>query len=55
MDESIVEALRSFGHDVETAPGLQAGWGPMSVIGLDGAKRETARDPRVETTTAIQF
>ncbi len=55
VSDSIVTDLRRRGHDVTITGGPQRGWGPVSVIELDGGRRETAPDPRVETTRAIRF
>jgi hypothetical protein len=33
----------------------QSGWGPVSIIELDGTRREAAADPRVDTATALVF
>ena len=52
---SVIGDLRGRGHVVETVDGPQGGWGPMSVIGLDGPSRVAAADPRVDTTDAIVF
>lgn len=52
---AVVEDLRRRGHDITVVDGPQGGWGPMSVIGLDGDGRVAAADPRVDTTEAIVF
>ena len=51
----VVDDLRRRGHDIEVVDGPQSGWGPMSVIGLDGDRRVAASDPRGDTTEAIVF
>lgn len=51
----IVEELRSRGHHVSVVDQPQSGWGPMSLIELDGPGRRAAADPRVETATALVF
>ena len=55
VDSRILEGLRSMGHEIDVTPGPQPGWGPVSIIELSGSERRTARDPRVETTSAIVF
>jgi gamma-glutamyltranspeptidase / glutathione hydrolase len=52
---AVVTDLRRRGHQVTVVDGPQPGWGPMSVIGLDGAERTAAADPRVDTTAALVF
>ncbi len=47
--------LRGLGHVIEELETLQPGWGPLSLIELDGDIRHTAPDPRVDTTTALVF
>ncbi len=49
----VLEALRAKGHVIEELPDRQPGWGPVSVISVDGSMRETERDPRVDTTEAV--
>lgn len=51
----IVEGLRARGHRVDEVDAIQPGWGPVSIIELDGDTRRTARDPRVDTTAALIF
>lgn len=53
--EAVTEDLRQRGHELSLLPELQPGWGPMSIIGLDGTDRRTAPDPRVDTTAALVF
>ncbi len=55
LSETVVNDLRARGHQIQVTEKPQPGWGPMSVIGVDGDHRHTARDPRVETTAAIAF
>lgn len=52
---SILDGLRSRGHELEEVETLQPGWGPVSIIELAGDTRRTARDPRVDTTAALAF
>ncbi|MFZ0627342.1 MAG: gamma-glutamyltransferase [Acidimicrobiia bacterium] len=52
VPEPIVSALRKKGHEVKVLANRQPGWGPISIIGVDGDDRQTARDPRVDTTKA---
>ena len=50
----VVEGLRRRGHDVEVAGESQPGWGPVSVITVDGeGVRTAAADPRVATANAV--
>lgn len=53
--DEVVSDLRRRGHLVNQLAGLQLGWGPVSVIGLDGDSRVAAADPRVDTTAALVF
>ena len=52
--ETLVEALRQRGHNLEVVA-RQPGWGPLSLIEIDGAQVRTAADPRVDTTAALLF
>jgi gamma-glutamyltranspeptidase/glutathione hydrolase len=47
--------LRRRGHQIEELSAPQPGWGPVSLIEVDGDSRDTHRDPRVATTSAIVF
>lgn len=47
--------LRGLGHAITELETLQPGWGPLSLIELDGDIRRSAPDPRVDTTTALLF
>lgn len=51
----VIAGLEARGHRVAVAPSPQPGWGPVSVIELDGAIRRGAPDPRVDTTAALLF
>jgi gamma-glutamyltranspeptidase / glutathione hydrolase len=51
----ILGSLEDMGHAITTLEGRQPGWGPMSIIELDGADRRAAADPRVDTTAAVIF
>jgi gamma-glutamyltranspeptidase/glutathione hydrolase len=53
LAEDVLSSLRSRGHDIEEVSGRQPGWGPVSIIEIDGDRRDTSRDPRVETTEAV--
>jgi gamma-glutamyltranspeptidase/glutathione hydrolase len=53
--DHLVADLRSRGHDVGVVEGPQAGWGPVSIIEVDGDIRRAAPDPRVDTATALVF
>jgi gamma-glutamyltranspeptidase/glutathione hydrolase len=47
--------LRGRGHVIEEVGERQPGWGPVSMIHIDGDTRTTHPDPRVDTTSAIVF
>jgi gamma-glutamyltranspeptidase/glutathione hydrolase len=47
------DRLTALGHRLEVLDAPQSGWGPVSVIEVDGSHVATARDPRVETTMAV--
>jgi gamma-glutamyltranspeptidase/glutathione hydrolase len=55
IDEVVLTELRSRAHDLTVVDGPQPGWGPMSLIELDGSVRRAAADPRVDTTAALVF
>ncbi len=50
---TLLEDLGARGHQIEVQAGPQPGWGPVSIIEVDGERRATSRDPRVDTTSAI--
>lgn len=51
----MVEDLKARGHNLELTTGPQPGWGPLSIIAVDGPDRRGAADPRVDTTAALVF
>jgi gamma-glutamyltranspeptidase/glutathione hydrolase len=51
----VVDDLRSRGHTIDELEARQGGWGPISVIGLEGDDRVAAADPRVDTSAALVF
>ena len=51
----VIESLRDKGHEVAVTDGPQPGWGPVSIIELEGDVRRAAADPRVDTTSALVF
>ena len=55
VGEAVLTDLRSRGHDLTVLDRPQPGWGPMSLIELDGTMRRAAADPRVDTTAALVF
>lgn len=55
VPDSVLEELRARRHNINVLDGRQPGWGPMSIIELDGTKRRAAADPRVDTTSALVF
>ena len=52
LDPSIVGWLERAGHQVDVVPTPQPGWGPVSIITVDG-DRVGAADPRVSTSAAL--
>ena len=54
VPNSTIDALRKRGHSLDAVT-QQPGWGPVSIIEVDGAPTQAASDPRVETTTALLF
>lgn len=53
--DGVVDALEEMGHQISVLDRRQPGWGPMSIIELDGSARRAAADPRVDTTAALTF
>jgi gamma-glutamyltranspeptidase / glutathione hydrolase len=53
--EGILGDLRGRGHQIEEMPGPQPGWGPVSMIQVEGPQLSTHPDPRVDTTSAVVF
>lgn len=52
---STLDDLRRRGHQIEELSGMQSGWGPVSIIEVDGDERRAAADLRVDTTAALIF
>ncbi|MGB7859597.1 MAG: gamma-glutamyltransferase [Acidimicrobiia bacterium] len=52
---TLIEVLQDKGHRIDLLEDPQPGWGPLSIIGIDGDRRIAASDPRVDTTTALIF
>jgi gamma-glutamyltranspeptidase len=52
---AVLEDLDRRGHSVTVLPDPQPGWGPVSMIGLQGERRVAAADPRLDTATALVF
>jgi len=50
-----LDELRRRGHQIEELAGRQSGWGPVSIIEVEGVLRRAAADPRVDTTAALLF
>ncbi|MEX2651692.1 MAG: gamma-glutamyltransferase [Acidimicrobiia bacterium] len=48
-----LDELRRRGHQIEELTERQSGWGPVSIIEVDGDERRAAADPRVDTTAAL--
>jgi hypothetical protein len=38
---------------IDEVPGLQPGWGPVSMIRIDPPDLATAADPRVDTASGV--
>jgi hypothetical protein len=55
MSTAALTDLRSRGHVIEELDTPQPGWGPLSLIELDGDTRRSAPDPRVDTATSLIF
>ncbi len=55
VESALVEDLRGRGHQIDELDQLQAGWGPLSIIEVEGSIRRVAADPRIETATALTF
>jgi gamma-glutamyltranspeptidase/glutathione hydrolase len=55
LPPSTIVDLRRRGHSIEELTSLQPGWGPVSIIEVDGDQRDTHADPRVDTTSAVVF
>ena len=53
--DTVVRALEAKGHDITVVDGPQPGWGPVSIIEVDGEVRRAAADPRVDTAEALVF
>lgn len=53
VDPALLSALKVRGHNVKEVDERQAGWGPVSIVGIADHQMTTARDPRVETTSAV--
>ena len=55
LDPALIDDLRSRGHRITLEESRRPGWGPVSLIELDGDQRRAAADPRVDTATALVF
>jgi gamma-glutamyltranspeptidase/glutathione hydrolase len=55
IPQGICDGLAARGHSVEMLEAPQPGWGPVSIIEIDGAERRAAADPRVETSSGVVF
>lgn len=55
VPDNVFDGLRALGHAVSPLDRIQPGWGPVSIIELDGPDRRSAADPRVDTTAALVF
>ncbi len=50
--DDVVAGLEERGHNVERVPDWNAGWGPVSLIGIEDDEAFAAVDPRVSTSAA---
>lgn len=55
VPSDVAGSLEAKGHVITNLERRQPGWGPMSIIELDGADRRAAADPRIDTTAALVF
>ena len=55
VTDHVLTELESRGHQISKLDQSQPGWGPVSIIELDGDRRVAAADPRVDTTAALVF
>jgi gamma-glutamyltranspeptidase/glutathione hydrolase len=53
VTDEVLTALGMMGHRASVMPHPQPGWGPISVIGLEGDIPQAAADPRVATSSAM--
>lgn len=52
LEPALLDELRGRGHALTELDRPQPGWGPVSIIAIDGKTVATAADPRVDTTAA---
>jgi gamma-glutamyltranspeptidase/glutathione hydrolase len=55
LPASTLSDLRNRGHRIDELTALKPGWGPVSIIEVDGNELRAAADPRVDTATALVF
>jgi gamma-glutamyltranspeptidase len=53
LDTATIRSLRGYGHAPDPTQSWMPGWGPVSVITIDGDDIIGAADPRVATTAAM--
>ncbi len=53
VPDEVLADLGRRGHEMTVLGQPQPGWGPVSVIGLEGELPQAAADPRVATTSAL--
>lgn len=53
ISEDVISDLRGRGHTVALMDAPQPGWGPVSVIHIDGDVKQAGADPRVATSRAL--
>lgn len=53
LSNAVLSDLRARGHEVERLETLQPGWGPASIVEIDGDRRRAAADPRVKTSLSL--
>lgn len=55
VPRSVLAGLRDRGHVFEELDELQPGWGPVSIIEINGGSRRAAADARVETSASMTW
>ncbi len=53
VPDTVLAGLHDRGHQVEVLTEQQPGWGPASIIEVDGDERRAAADPRVNTSRSL--
>lgn len=53
LTDAVTSDLEGRGHEIEQVDSLQPGWGPVSLIEVEGDSRRAAADPRVRTSQSL--